>query len=95
MLRRLLVSAALAGSVLVVPAAALPASATAAQAPAAAIGLSTACTYRRDGNVWRCITPGAFCPSAARNRYGYAKVTNRRYKCLKVSGDTRWRWKRA
>ncbi|NYF44557.1 hypothetical protein [Streptosporangium sandarakinum] len=94
MLRRLLVSAALAGSVLVVPAAALPASATAAQAPAAAASLS-ACTYRRDGNVWRCITPGAFCPSAARNRYGYAKVTNRRYKCLKVSGDTRWRWKRA
>ncbi|MEU9835925.1 hypothetical protein AB0D67_30695 [Streptosporangium sp. NPDC048047] len=95
MIRRLLVSAALAGSVLVVPAAALHASAITVQAPAAAVGLSAACTYRRDGYVWRCITPGAFCPSAARGKYGYAKVTNRRYKCWKASGDTRWRWKRA
>ncbi|GAA3081819.1 hypothetical protein [Streptosporangium carneum] len=35
----------------------------------------------RSGSYWRCITPGAYCPKAAHNRYGYAKVTNRRHKC--------------
>lgn len=61
---------------------------TAVQASAAA------CKYKRDGRVWRCITPGAFCPKAARNRYGYAKATNKRYKCTKYTKTT-WRWKRA
>lgn len=91
MLRRLLVSAALAGSALVVPAiAAVPASATTAQVNAYA-----ASCYKRDGNVWRCITPGAFCPQAAHNRYGYAKITNRRYKCTYKNSGPYWRWRRA
>ncbi|NUW35988.1 hypothetical protein HTZ77_31895 [Nonomuraea sp. SMC257] len=91
MLRRLLVTAALAGSVLAVPVAtALPASAAVPSSVAA-----HACTYQRDGNVWRCITPGAFCPKAARDRYGYAKATNRRYKCLDKNDDPYWRWRRA
>lgn len=51
---------------------------------------AAACIYKRDGNVWRCITPGAFCPAAAHNKYGYAKVTNRKYKCK--SSSPRWRW---
>lgn len=87
MLKRLLVSAALAGSVLVVP--------VAASAPAFATthAAAAACTYKRDGNVWRCITPGAYCPKAARGKYGYAKVTNRKYKCSQYTSTT-WRWKR-
>ncbi|MEV1167418.1 hypothetical protein [Nonomuraea sp. NPDC049784] len=91
-LKRLLVSAALIGSALAAPAAiSLPAS--------AAIQASTqtsapSCTYKRDGNVWRCITPGAYCPKAAHNRYGYAKGTNKRYKCVQYTKTT-WRWKRA
>ncbi|MBG0824771.1 hypothetical protein HS048_29135 [Planomonospora sp. ID91781] len=52
-----------------------------------------ACAYWRDGRVWRCITPGAYCPKAARTRYGYAKVTGRRYKCS-VYDNGQWRWKR-
>lgn len=55
---------------------------------------AVACKYKRDGRVWRCITPGAYCPKAARNRYGYAKATNRRYKCSQYTKTT-WRWKRA
>ncbi|MGA4995870.1 hypothetical protein [Nonomuraea bangladeshensis] len=45
--------------------------------------------------MWRCITPGAFCPKAAHGRYGYAKVTNRKYKCLYKNSDPYWRWRRA
>lgn len=89
MLKRLLVSAALAGSVLVVPVvASTPAGATAQTAVAA-----SACKYKRDGNVWRCITPGAYCPKAARGKYGYAKVTKKKYKCSQYTKTT-WRWKR-
>ncbi|MEU6710031.1 hypothetical protein ABZ897_01015 [Nonomuraea sp. NPDC046802] len=91
MLKRLLVSAALVGSAFAVPVAvSLPASA-AVQASASAS--ASGCTYRRDGNVWRCVTAGAYCPKTAYNRYGYAKVTNRKYKCSQYSKST-WRWKR-
>ncbi|MGV9601661.1 hypothetical protein ACWDR1_33880 [Streptosporangium sandarakinum] len=94
MFRRLLVSVALVGSALVAPVSvALPAAAATVAVSAPTVSSSAACQYRRVGQVWRCITPGAFCPKAARGKYGYAKVTNRRYKCLNVSGDTNWRWK--
>lgn len=90
MLRRLLVSAALIGSALVAPvAAALPASAVQVHVNATA----TACTYQRSGNHWNCVTPGAYCPKAARNRYGFAKATNRKYQCSQYSNG-QWRWKR-
>ncbi|MEU5869887.1 hypothetical protein ABZ815_52625 [Nonomuraea sp. NPDC047529] len=89
MLRRLLVSTLLAGSALVVPAvAAVPASA-AVRVNAAA----TSC-YRQAGTHWACVTPGAYCPKAARNKYGYTQGTNRRYKCSEYSNH-QWRWKRA
>jgi hypothetical protein len=90
LLKRLIVSAALAGSVLVAPLAAEAASAGVAVHTSAS---ATACKYRRDGRVWRCITPGAYCPKAARNRYGYAKATKRKYKCSQYTRTT-WRWKR-
>jgi len=89
LLRRLLVAAALTGSVLVAPLALAPASAATIQVSEA----SAACTYGRSGNHWNCITPGAYCPKAAHYRYGYAKVTNRRYKCSIYSNGA-WRWKR-
>lgn len=91
MLRRLLVSAALIGSALAVPAAAVPALA-AVQVHAASS--TSACTYQRSGNHWSCVTPGAYCPAAARGKYGYAKGTSRRYKCSEYSNH-QWRWKRA
>lgn len=92
MLRRLIVTAALAASTLAVPAAvsALPASATVARA---ATHATAASCYRRVQNHWNCITPGAYCPRAAHGKYGYAKVTHRKYKCSEYSNG-QWRWKR-
>ncbi|GAA0403267.1 hypothetical protein GCM10009530_64080 [Microbispora corallina] len=94
MLRRLLVSGALIASALVAPAV--------GAAPAGAVSLSAASSttaaascYKRVGNHWNCITPGAYCPAAAHGKYGYAKVTKRRYKCSYYSSDGRWHWKRA
>lgn len=93
--RRLLVSVALVGSALVVPVSVtLPAAASAVVASAPAMSLSAACQYRRAGQTWKCVTPGAYCPAAARNKFGTAKVTNRRYKCS-VYPNGQWRWKRA
>lgn len=89
MLKRLLVSAVLAGSALAGPVAASTPALAASQAHA-----SAACTYKRDGNVWRCVTPGAYCPKAAHGRYGYAKTTGKRYRCTQYTSST-WRWKRA
>lgn len=85
----MLVTGAIVGSALVAPAAALPASASTTHASTAA-----SC-YQRVGNHWNCITPGAFCPKAAHNRYGYAKVTKKHYRCLYKSADPYWRWRRA
>ncbi|WP_440107888.1 hypothetical protein [Streptosporangium sp. H16] len=85
--RSMLSAAALAASGLLVA----PAAAGAADASTTAV----ACTYQRSGNHWVCITPGAFCPAAAHKKYGYAKVTNRKYRCTLTSGDIRWRWHRA
>ncbi len=84
--RSILSAAVLAGGLLVTPAGLAAADATTAAA---------ACKYQQSGNHWVCITPGAFCPAAAHKRYGYAKVTNRRYRCTLTSGDIRWRWHRA
>ena len=78
--RSLLSAAALAAGLLVAPAAVGTADAS----------TSAACTYQQSGNHWNCITPGAFCPAAAHGKYGYAKVTNRKYKCK--SSSPRWRW---
>ncbi len=91
MLRRLLAATLLAASTLAVPAAVASAPAGAATIHTATASAAASC-YRRDGNVWRCITPGAFCPAAAHGKYGYARTTNRRYKCK--SSSPRWRWLR-
>ncbi|MEU6411919.1 hypothetical protein [Microbispora sp. NPDC046933] len=96
MLRRLLAAGALVASALVTPAAlAVPAHASASSASASA----AANCYTRVGNHWNCITPGAYCPAAAHGKYGYAKVTKKRYKCSyyssNYSSDGRWHWKRA
>ncbi|MBG0825757.1 hypothetical protein HS048_34295 [Planomonospora sp. ID91781] len=93
MLGRFIVSAALAASALAVPVAVAPASATVVSAPTAVA--MAACTYRRVGQHWNCITPGAFCPKAARGKSGYAKVTSKRYRCTWKSADPYWRWRRA
>lgn len=91
MLKRLLVTTALIGSALAVPvAAALPASAS----PQAHASTAASC-YRQVGSHWACITPGAFCPKAAHQRYGYAKVTKRKYECTYKNSDPYWRWRRA
>ncbi len=89
MLRRLVVSAALVASALVPTA--LPA---AAAAQGGTVAATASCTYQRSGDHWNCVTPGAFCPAAAHGRYGYAKATNRRYKCSQYPNG-QWRWKRA
>jgi hypothetical protein len=85
-LKRLLVSAALTAAALAVPvAASLPASAS-VQAHAASC-------YRQVGTHWACVTPGAYCPAAARKKLGYAKTTKRQYRCS-VYSNGQWRWKR-
>ncbi|MGI5159342.1 hypothetical protein [Microbispora sp. CA-102843] len=92
MLRRFLAASVLVASALVAPAAlAVPADAS---APSASTSAAASC-YKRVGNHWNCITPGAYCPAAAHGKYGYAKVTNKRYKCSYYSSDRRWHWKRA
>ncbi|WP_248963072.1 hypothetical protein [Sphaerisporangium perillae] len=83
--RSLLSAAALAAGLVVTPVAA---------GAADAATTATACQYKRVGNHWNCITPGAFCPAAAHGKYGYAKVTHRQYTCKYRSGDIRWRWLR-
>jgi hypothetical protein len=96
LLRRLLVSAALVGSALIVPAAAAQAATVqGVQGVQGRQGVQAhaACTYQRSGNHWNCVTPGAYCPKAAHNRYGYAKVTNRKYSCSQYDNG-QWRWKR-
>lgn len=91
-MRSRLVAAAIAVAALSVAA---PPAQAAVHTPAAAVqSHAVACKYKRDGKVWRCVTPGAYCPKAARGKYGYAKVTKKRYKCVKYSKTT-WRWKRA
>jgi hypothetical protein len=91
MLRRVLVAGALAASALVAPAAlAAPAGATVAHSASVA-----ASCYKRVGNHWNCITPGAYCPAAAHGKYGYAKVTGKRYRCSYYQSDGRRHWKRA
>lgn len=93
-MRRLLVVAALAASALVAPGAAATAHASApVQAVSAAPSSSAACTYRRVGNHWNCITPGAYCPKAAHGKAGYAKATKRKYRCS-LYDNGQWRWKR-
>lgn len=96
MLKSLLVSAALTGAALVAPLAASAAVSGPASAAAYAptVVAAQACTYRRSGNVWRCITPGAYCPKEAHGRYGYSKTTGARYRCTQYDKGS-WRWKRA
>ena len=68
--------------------------ATSAATAGVAQSSAAACSYQRVGNTWRCITPGAYCPRAAHFKYGYAKVTSRKYRCSQYTSTT-WRWKRA
>lgn len=56
--------------------------------------VSAACQYRQHGQHWDCVTPGAYCPKAAHGKAGYAKVTNRKYRCSQYPNG-QWRWKRA
>jgi hypothetical protein len=79
--RSILSAAVLAGGLLVTPVAVSTADASTTAA---------ACQYKQSGNHWNCITPGAFCPAAAHGKYGYAKVTAKKYKCK--SASPRWRW---
>lgn len=88
MLRRFLAAGALVASALVVPAA------LTAPAHASATTMASSC-YKRVGNHWNCITPGAYCPAAAHGKYGYAKATGKRYRCSYYSSDGRWHWKRS
>ncbi|MEV7971119.1 hypothetical protein AB0O34_34775 [Sphaerisporangium sp. NPDC088356] len=85
--RSIVSAAVLAGGLLVTP--------VAVGAADASTTVAAACKYRQSGNHWVCITPGAFCPAAAHKKYGYAKVTNRKYRCTLTSGDIQWRWHRA
>lgn len=79
--RSILSAAALAAGLLVAPA---------AVGVAEASTTAEACQYKQSGTHWVCITPGAFCPAAAHGKYGYAKVTGKKYKCK--SSSPRWRW---
>lgn len=95
-MRHLFAAAALAASTLLVPAGTDVAEAAhvAPGRTAVSAEVASACKYRRTGNVWRCVTPGAYCPRAAHGRYGYAKSTGKRYRCVRYSSG-KWRWKRA
>lgn len=57
---------------------------------------STACHAHKVAKktYWTCVTPGSYCAKAAHNRYGYAKTTHKRYKCLRYANG-QWRWKKA
>jgi hypothetical protein len=77
---------------------AVTAFASAAPAPAFASAQAPAhvCTYHHVSgtNHWACITPGAFCPRAAHEHWGWAKVTGRHYWCEESTPIGRWRWLR-
>jgi hypothetical protein len=92
LLKRLFVSSAVAATIMIAP---MVASAPASAAVQAHAGTVSASCYKQSGNHWNCITPGAFCPKAAHQRYGYAKVTKKRYKCTYKNSDPYWRWRRA
>jgi hypothetical protein len=94
-IRPLLTAAALAAGLLAAPGLATAAAADATMvAGHAHASAGAACTYRRVGNTWRCVTPGAYCPKAAHLKIGYAKVTGKRYRCSRYANG-QWRWKRA
>jgi hypothetical protein len=86
-LKRLLATGAVTAALLAP--AVVPAAASAAPTLAAA-----GCRIHRVGAHWECVTPGAFCARAAHGKWGYAKVTHRKYWCKYRSGDIRWRWLR-
>jgi hypothetical protein len=50
---------------------------------------ASSCQYGQSGNHWLCITPGARCPIAAHNHYGYSKYNGKKYKCVNKNN---WRW---
>lgn len=51
--------------------------------------------HKKEGkNYWVCVTPGSYCPKAARKKYGYAYKTLKRYRCSEYSNG-QWRWRRA
>lgn len=94
-IRPLLTAAALAAGLIAAPGISTAAAADTAMAAGHthAVG-AAACTYRRVGNSWRCITPGAYCPKAAHLKIGTDKYNGRRYRCVRYANG-QWRWKRA
>jgi hypothetical protein len=75
---------------------AVTAFATAAPALASAQTPAHTCTYHHvtGTNHWACITPGAFCPRAAHEHWGWAKVSGRHYRCEESTPPGHWRWLR-
>lgn len=92
MLRKLLVTAAT-GLVAtgVVTGVTVPANAAQASAPAVS---AARCHSHKVHQHWECVTPGSYCPKAARLHYGYAYKTGKRYRCVRYTNG-QWRWKRA
>lgn len=75
--------------------------ATASSSPTSVTSVSVAAAAKpckahkpKKKNYWVCVTPGSYCPKAARKKYGYAYKTNKRYRCSEYSNG-QWRWKRA
>lgn len=60
------------------------------------VGAVAKCTAHKvvGKTYWTCISPGAYCSVAAHKKYGYAKVTSRKYRCSYYTSDHRWHWKR-
>jgi len=80
-----------------VAAAVLATNVTATASAGAATGPATVkappCTAHQVGKQWACITPGAYCPAAAKNMYGYPVKSKLRYRCT-LYPDRHLRWKR-
>lgn len=79
-------------------AAVLATNVTAIASAGAATGPATVnaprCTAHQVGKQWACITPGSYCPAAAKNAYGYPVKAKQRYRCTQYP-DHHWRWKMA
>lgn len=97
MLKKLALSAAAAavlatGATAPVSASAATVSTGAATVPA--IVNAPPCKPHQVGKHWACITPGSFCPVAAKNKDGFPDKSKQRYRCTQYP-DHKWRWKRA
>lgn len=59
---------------------------------AASAAPAQTCHVHQVGSHWTCVTPGAFCPKAAHNHFGYVKNHPGKRDHCKVASDSRWRW---